>query len=148
MPDPRYAIKPNSNFEMLNQLLWLLINFGIVNTEIIEILDRTLTDLHPNLAKKHAHFTKKLEMDFLNEHIFPGNTNNGHPISYATLFSLTENSKEEQELYIQDFRNFIKYYLGSETFDLDKAVEEIRGQRDPRGYKGNVHSNKDLLVKI
>jgi hypothetical protein len=144
---PRYTNSPSRNLDKLYELLNQLEGFGIIHEEIHQSLDSVMADLYPSAVKKFAIEEKSYgsssdededededdELDeFDNDFLLP---------AVSTLFDYIE--PDEQEQFIQDFRNTIAHRIHSGTWDTDGASDQIIDQRDIEYYKMHIYLEED-----
>lgn len=144
---PRYTNSASKNLEKLYSLLDQLEGFGLIHEEIHQNLDSIMAELYPSAVKKYTgneqgdevslgedgdDKSEELEDDFFAP-------------SVSTLFGYI--TFEEEEQFIQDFRNTIAHCMYSGTWSTDGAADEIIEERNIEYYKMHTYLEEDTETK-
>lgn len=137
---PRYTNSPSRNLEKLFDLLDLLQSFGIIHEEMDQIHDSIMAELYPTAAKGHNAFERGEEFseDDDEDDYF------SIP-SVSSLFDFVDSDEEEQ--FIQDFRNTIVHCMFTGVLSIDAAAKEIIELRDIEYYKMHTYLEEDTETK-
>lgn len=144
---PRYTNSPSRNLDKLYSLLDQLEGFGLVHEEIHQNLDSIMSELYPSAVKKYAAYERGDEFsteeneddeseEFDDDFFTP---------SVSVLFGFIDSDEEEQ--FIQDFRNTIAHCIHSDTWNTDGVSDQILDQRDIEYYKMHTYLEEDTATK-
>ncbi|MCF8166210.1 MAG: hypothetical protein K9J35_06020 [Rhodoferax sp.] len=138
---PQYTNSPSRNLEKLYSLLNQLEGFGLIHEEIHQNLDSIMTELYTTAAKKHSAAENGEE--------FSEDDDEDDYFSIPSVSSLFEYvDSEEEEQFVQDFRNTIAHCMFSGTWSTDGAADEIIELRDIEYYKMHTYLEVDTATNI
>lgn len=144
---PRYTNSPSRNLDKLYSLLDQLEGFGLIHEEIHQNLDSIMSELYPSAVKKYAAYERGDEFstdeneddeseEFNDDFFTP---------SVSVLFGFIDSDEEEQ--FVQDFRNTIAHCIHSDTWNTDGVSDQILDQRDIEYYKMHTYLEEDTETK-
>lgn len=140
---PRYTNSPTKNLEMLYSLLDQLEGFGIIHEEIHQSLDSIMAELYPSAVKKCAANERRDESwDDENRNYELEELDDDFLLPTVSMLYGFINPDEEEQ-FIQDFRNTIAHRMHSGTWDTDGASDQILEQRDIEYYKMHTYLEED-----
>jgi len=137
---PRYTNSTSRNLEKLFELLNELESFGFVHEEIHQNLDLIMAELYRTAARKCSADENGEEFSEDDDE-----DDNFSIPSVSSLFEYVDSEEEEQ--FIQDFRNTIAHCMYSETWSTDGASDEIIELRDIGYYKMHTYLEEDTATK-
>lgn len=148
---PRYTNSPSRNLDKLYGLLNQLEGFGLIHEEIHQNLNSIMTDLYPSAFKKYAIEEKRYESSSdENEDEDEDEESEDFDDVYTPdvniLFDHVD--PEEEEQFIQDFRNTIAHCMSSGTWNTDGAADEIIQLRDIEYYKMHIYLEEDTETNV
>ena len=136
---PQYTNSPSRNLEKLYSLLNQLEGFGLIHEEIHQNLDSIMTELYTTAAKKHSASENGEE--------FSEDDDEDDYFSIPSVSSLFQYvDSEEEEQFVQDFRNTIAHCMFSGTWSTDGAADEIIELRDIEYYKMHTYLEVDTAT--
>ena len=142
---PRYTNSPSRNLDKLYELLNQLEGFGLIHEEIHQNLDSIMTDLYPSAFKKHA--AEVTGIDFSDDENDDSEEFDDVITPDASIL-FDHIDPEEEEQFIQDFRNTIAYCMFSGTWSTDGAADKITELRDIENYKMHIYLEEDTETNI
>jgi hypothetical protein len=142
---PRYTNSPTKNLEKLYSLLDQLEGFGIIHEEIHQSLDSIMAELYPSAVKKYAADQRGDEFSTNENEESEEFDDDFFTPSVSVLFGFIDSDEEEQ--FIQDFRNTIAHRIYSGTWNTDGAADEIIQLRDIEYYKMHTYLEEDTATK-
>jgi hypothetical protein len=142
---PRYTNSPTKNLEKLYSLLDQLEGFGIIHEEIHQNLDSIMAELYPSAVKKYAADQRGDEFSTNENEESEEFDDDFFTPSVSVLFGFIDSDEEEQ--FIQDFRNTIAHRIYSGTWNTDGAADEIIQLRDIEYYKMHTYLEEDTATK-
>ena len=137
---PRYTNSPSRNLDKLFELLNQLEGFGLVHEEIHQNLDWIMAQLYPTAARKNSAYENGEEFSEDDDE-----DDNFSIPSVSALYEYIDSNEDEQ--FIQDFRNTIAHCMFSGTWSTDGAVDEIIQLRDIEYYKMHTYLEEDTTTK-
>ena len=137
---PRYTNSPSRNLDKLFELLNQLEGFGFIHEEIHQNLDWIMAQLYPTAARKHTAYENGEEFSEDDDE-----DDNFSIPSVSALYEFIDSNEDEQ--FIQDFRNTIAHCMFSGTWSTDGAVDEIIQLRDIEYYKMHTYLEEDTATK-
>ena len=138
---PQYTNSPSRNLEKLYSLLNQLEGFGLIHEEIHQNLDSIMTELYTTAAKKYSASE--------NGEVFSEDNDEDDYFSIPSVSSLFQYvDSEEEEQFVQDFRNTIAHCMFSGTWSTDGAADEIIELRDIEYYKMHTYLEVDTATDI
>lgn len=142
---PRYTNSPSRNLDKLYELLNQLEGFGLIHEEIHQNLNSIMTDLYPSAFKKHAAEVTGIDLSD-DENDDSEEFDDVITPDASILFDHID--PEEEEQFIQDFRNTIAYCMFSGTWGTDGAADKITELRDIEYYKMHIYLEEDTETNI
>jgi hypothetical protein len=146
---PRYTNSPSRNLDKLYELLNQLEGFGLIHEDIHQNLNSIMADLYPSAFKKHAIEERRYESssdENEDEDEESEDFDDVYTPDVSILFDHVE--PEEEEQFIQDFRNTIAHCIHSDTWSVDGVSDQILDQRDIEYYKMHVYLEEDTETNI
>lgn len=139
---PQYTHSPEKNLENLFKLLDDLIQFGMIHEDHYQNFEALMSELYPEALKAHADSERiESEDDESDEFDEIDEYENISIPSVSNLFFYVPN--DEQEQFIQDFRNVIAHCIFSNTYDIQGVADEIIEMRDIEYYRMHAHVEED-----
>jgi hypothetical protein len=136
---PQYTNSPSRNLDKLFELLNQLIDFGFIHEDIFQNLDSIMTELYPTAARKSFAYENGEE--------FSEDSNEDDGFStprVSELFEFIDTNQDEQ--FIQDFRNTIAHCMYSGTWSTEGVADEIIQLRDIEYYKMHTYLEEDTAT--
>ncbi len=141
---PKYSNSPTKNLNDLYKLLSDLEKFGLIHEELHQPIDSLMSGLYPDAAYKHQLDENQLPLDTVldEEEIYD--------LEYSSIPSVGELwdyiQHEEQEQFIQDFRNVISLCMYDNAYKLmndQDTYKTLIEMRDIEYYRMHVYLSED-----
>ena len=145
---PKYSNSPEKNLADLYDLLWELEKFGFIHEELRWPIDVLMSGLYPELSKKHMLAQNWFPIDSNIEDYEEDEIEVGTTPSANDLWEYIDAEQEEQ--FIQDFRNVIALCIYENGHMLMEDVETINRlieMRDIEYYRIHTHIDEDAETK-
>ncbi len=141
---PKYSNSPIKNLNDLYTLLSDLEKFGLIHEELYQPIDSLMSDLYQNASTKYILLANDLPLDTDLDELDQDELDFPFIPSVGELWEHIE--KDEQEQFIQDFRNVIglcTYENGYMLADNTETIDRLIKMRDIEYYRMHVHIEED-----
>ena len=141
---PKYSNSPIKNLNDLYQLLSDLEKFGLIHEELHQPIDSLMSDLYRNASTKYILLANDLPLDTDLDELDQDELDSPFIPSVGGLWEHIE--KDEQDQFIQDFRNVISFCMyenGYMLADNTETIDRLIKMRDIEYYRMHVHIEED-----